>query len=130
MGKKKENFIGYLKCVKANKATLFGYISVASPLILIPLNKITPLANISMYEALGITIGTLSLELLGTILLHSTAYGTDTFNTYRRSKKQIQEYKEKIKRQGIDRFGKKHCTYCDIQGHKLAMSEAGLEKLV
>jgi len=111
------NIKDYVKCVYANKATLVGYIGAVTSGVLLFHGK--PESQ----ELQGLYIASVySLSQLSSVLLGATKFGRETFQSYRRAKKHIQEY-ETINTKYYD----KHKLYCDKVGVRLAAREAGLE---
>ncbi len=107
-----ERIKDYAKCVVRNRFTLAGY-------------SMWLLGGYLIYSEQPKEIGE-SIIMLGSGLLGATGLGTGTYIAYRRAKKHIKKY------ENLDTRFKKTFSrfYCDQTGLKMAIEEAGLEKIV
>lgn len=106
----------YAKCVVANKVALGGYIGFA----LFPVVK-------WVERKVGINLPTTDFVFLPSVFaLGITFGGLDTYATYRRVKAHIKEHGVLV-----PRYRKKFpSAYCVQAGLRVAVKEAGLEKLI
>ncbi|MBU0666685.1 MAG: hypothetical protein ABIC91_07350 [Nanoarchaeota archaeon] len=114
-------FKDYVKSVWANKVTLAGY--VALPISGFLLYHVIIVENTLLKEA-GCALGALSLWMscVGSL---STNFALGTKKSYQKAKKLIKQYGKLT-----SNYAENLEWYCDIQGTKLAVKEAGLEKTV
>ncbi len=111
----------YLRCVIANKATLWTYaimacVAVIALFIIIVLGPTSLLYSPESFAALW-CFGMCSL-----LINLCTGFGYCTYSAYRRTKAHIQEH-ERVD----ERFSSyMRYSYCNMRGFELAVSEAGL----
>ena len=114
----RDNVKDYLKCTWANKATLASYLLLGTYILSRAIGIQEDHSQEILRQSVQFISGLGSFELL---LL--TWGGANTFHTYRRAKKHIEQFEELPSRY-IDLKGKWYCTKVAV---RLAAKEAGLE---
>jgi len=105
----------YARCVWANKATLAGYLGLGASIDLLVFGN--------NHDSINFVLSSIILGQISGGLLGATAFGLQTFDTYRETRNYISKFgKIKEEYQNL-----KHKVYCTRVGIRLAAREAGLE---